>query len=161
LKLTRKIKKVQEELLKKVQSEYRHDVEISVREEPGPLGLKVIVAYNPKAHPGTGMKKVLMDDDGITYGIHGEKEFAELVRAQGWCDAPPEPTAFLKLVNLAYYDGIGKFSDTEFKLEKTSKDLVFHFVKIEHPSGKRIPVVMTIGASGPAVFTPPILTIPH
>lgn len=61
MKLTRKIKKVQEELTAKVVGEYRHEVEVSVREELGPFGIKVIVACNPKAHPGTGMKKVLME----------------------------------------------------------------------------------------------------
>ncbi len=142
MKLTRKIKKVQEALATMVQKEYRHGIEVAVREEPGPFGLKVIVACNPKAHPGTGMKRVLMDEDGTTYGVHGEKALADLMRQKGWIEAPPDPTLFLRLVNLACFEGIGKLADTEFQFVKKPSGLEFHFVKIEHPSGKRMRMVI-------------------
>ncbi len=143
MKLTRKIKKVQDELKTKVAREYRHPVEISVREEPGPFGIKVIVACNPKAHPGTGMKKVLMDDEGVTYGVHGESDLATLIRAKGWLNPTPDPKIFLRLVNLAYFDGIAMLADTEARFAKTAKGLEFHFVKIEHPSGKRVKMTLS------------------
>ncbi|MBI3540749.1 MAG: hypothetical protein HY073_01180, partial [Deltaproteobacteria bacterium] len=151
MKLTRKIEKVQDDLREKVQREYRYEIQIAVREEPGPFGLKVIVACNPKAHPGTGMKKVLMDEAGTTYGTHGEKDLADLIRQKGWLSNPPEPTSFLKLLNLAYFDGIGKLAP-EVKFVKTHQGWEFHFIKIEHPSGKRISMVMTIGSIGSVVF---------
>lgn len=142
MKLTRKIKKVQEELTAKVVGEYRHAVEVSVLEEPGPFGIKVIVACNPKAHPGTGMKKVLMDETGITYGVHGESDLATLVRKKGWLDPIPDPKLFLRLVNLACFDGIAMLPDTEARFSKTPKGTEFHFVKIEHPSGKRVAMTL-------------------
>ena len=109
MKLTRKIKKVQESLTEKLQREYRHEIRISVREEHGPFGLKIIVACNPQAHPGTGMKRVVMDSEGTTYGIHGEKTIVELFHQNNWHLSPPDPKEFLKLVNQACFEGIGKF----------------------------------------------------
>ncbi len=145
MKLTRKIKKVQDVLSKMVQFEYRYEMPISVREEPGPLGLKVIVACNPKAHPGTGMKRVLMDEEGTTYGVHGEKTVAELWSKKGWGAAPPDASSFLKLVNQACFDGIGKFFEAESEFVMKGKSREFHCVRIEHPSGKRVPVVIPLG----------------
>ena len=139
MKLTRKIKKVQDELKAQVAREYRHPIEISVREEPGPLGLKVIVACNPKAHPGSGMKRVLMDDQGVTYGVHGEKELAELCRQKGWLANPPDPAAFLRLVNLACYDGIAMLLAGE-GFRPTKQGMAFRFIRVEHPSGKKVGV---------------------
>lgn len=153
MKLTRKIKKVQEALAAMVQKEYRHEIDVAVREEPGPFGLKVIVVCNPKAHPGTGMKKVLMDEGGFTYGAHGEKDLADLMRQNDWLQTPPDPKSFLKLVNLACFEGIGKLADTEFQFLKSPSGLEFHFVKLEHPSGKRIRMVMAVGSDGPVKFS--------
>lgn len=138
MKLTRKIKKIQDELKTKVLQEYRHPVEVAVREEPGPFGIKAIVACNPKAHPGTGMKRVLMDEQGVTYGVHGEKTLADLVHQNGWLGNIPDPKLFLKLINLALYDGIAKLAEVEPSFVKTKAGLEFHFVRIEHPSGKRV-----------------------
>jgi hypothetical protein len=142
VKLTRKIKKVGEELKRLVLSEYRHPVEVAVREEPAPLGLKAITACNPKAHPGTGMKRVLIGDDGTTYGIHGEKDFAELVRLKGWLQRTPDPREFLRLVNMAYFEGIALLQNPDPKFQKAGDDLAFRFFRTEHPSGKRTEVVM-------------------
>lgn len=144
MKLTRKIKKVQEALRAQVQSEYRHEILISVREEPGPLGLKVIVACNPKAHPGTGMRRVLMDEDGVTYGVHGERTVADLFRQKGWGATRPDTRDFLKLVNQACFEGIGKFVEEESRFVVNHQSHEFHCVRIEHPSGKKVPVVMRL-----------------
>jgi len=141
VKLTRKIKKVGEELKDLVLREYRHPVEVSVREEPAPLGLSVITACNPKAHPGTGMKRVLMDEDGTTYGVHGEKDLAALVRLKGWIVQPPDPKDFLRLVNLAQFEGIALLQNPDPKFQKAAKELQFRFFRTEHPSGKRIEVI--------------------
>ncbi len=142
MKLTRKIKKVQEDLRKILEQEYRHPIRISVREEAGPLGMKVIVASNPQAHPGTGMKRVLMDDDGTTYGIHGEKDISNLFHQKGWLENLPDAATFLKLLNQANYEGIGKFSENDCRFVKNGSLIEFHFVKIEHPSGERVKMVI-------------------
>ncbi len=142
MKLTRKIKKVGEMLKELVLSEYRHPIEVSVREEPGPLGLSVITACNPKAHPGTGMKRVLMDEEGITYGIHGEKNLAALVSLKGWTGTAPDPQAFLRLVNLAEFEGIALLQNPQPQFSKAGKELQFRFFRTEHPSGKRMEVVL-------------------
>jgi hypothetical protein len=147
LKLTRKIKKVGEELKALVLSEYRHPVEVSVREEPGPLGLTVLTACNPKAHPGTGMKRVLMDEDGTTYGIHGEKDLATLVYLKNWVATPPDAKDFLRLVNLAQFEGIALLQNPEPKFERNSRELTFRFYRTEHPSGRRVEVVMRFAGS--------------
>jgi hypothetical protein len=147
LKLTRKIKRVGEALEKLVRVEYRHPIEVSVREEPGPLGLTVITACNPKAHPGTGMKRVLMDEDGTTYGLHGEKDLAALVWLKNWTGQPPDAKDFLRLVNLAQFEGIALLQNPDPKFEKTQKELVFRFFRTEHPSGKRVEVVMRFAGS--------------
>lgn len=146
MKLTRKVKKVGETLKDLVLADYRHPVEVSVREEPGPLGISVITACNPKAHPGTGMKRVLMDEDGTTYGLHGEKDLAALVRLKGWTVQAPDAKDFLRLVNLAQFEGIALLQNPDPKFEKTPKELVFRFFRTEHPSGKRIEVVMRFGS---------------
>ncbi len=142
MKLTRKIKKVGEALKNLVLAEYRHPVEVAVREEPAPLGLTVITACNPKAHPGTGMKRVLMDEDGTTYGIHGEKDLAALARFKGWTQEPPDPKEFLRLVNLAQFEGIALLQNPDPRFEKTPRELVFRFFRTEHPSGRRVEIVM-------------------
>jgi len=147
MKLTRKIKKVGEALEKLVLAEYRHPVEVSVREEPGPLGLSVITACNPKAHPGTGMKRVLMDEDGMTYGLHGEKDLAALVQLKGWAQAFPDAKDFLRLVNLAQFEGIALLQNPDPKFEKTPKELIFRFFRTEHPSGRRVEVVFRFSST--------------
>lgn len=122
--------------------DYRHPVEVSVREEPAPLGLAVITACNPKAHPGTGMKRVLMDEDGTTYGIHGEKDLVALVRVKGWVQDPPDAKEFLRLVNLAQFEGIALLQNPDPRWEKTPREIIFRFFRTEHPSGRRVEVVM-------------------
>src|SRR5262245_30143225 len=142
MKLTRKVKKIGEELKKLVLAEYRHLVEVSVREELAPLGLTVITACYPKAHPGTGMKRVLMDENGTTYGAHGEKDLAALVRDKGWLLQPPDPQEFLRLVNLAQFEGIALLQNPTPQFQKIGNQLQFRFFRTEHPSGKRIEVVL-------------------
>lgn len=142
MKLTRKIKKVGEALKERVLSEYRHPIEVSVREEPAPLGLTVITACNPKAHPGTGMRRVLMDEDGTTYGVHGEKPLSALVKLKGWAGSPPEAKEFLRLVNLAEFEGIALLQNPEPKFQKAGAELQFRFFRTEHPSGRRVEVVL-------------------
>jgi len=153
LKLTRKIKKVGEGLKDLVLAEYRHPVDVSVREEPAPLGLTCITACNPKAHPGTGMKRVLMDKDGTTYGVHGEKDLASLVAFKGWAENLPEPQSFLRLVNLAHFEGIALLQNPDPKFLKTEKDVAFRFFRTEHPSGRRIEVILRFPESGPLKMT--------
>jgi hypothetical protein len=147
VKLTRKIKKVGEELKDLVLRDYRHPVEVAVREEPAPLGLTAITACNPKAHPGTGMKRVLMDADGTTYGIHGERDLAALVRLKGWTQETPDPKEFLRLVNLAQFEGIALLQNPDPKWEKTARGAVFRFFRTEHPSGRRVDIVMRFSES--------------
>lgn len=144
MKLTRKIKKVGEQLKELVLAEYRHPVEVSVREEPAPLGMSVITACNPKAHPGTGMKRVLMDDDGTTYGIHGEKNLAALFALKGWSQTLPDPKDFLRLANLAHFEGIALLQNPEPRFQKTPKGLEFHFFRTDPPTGKRLPIVIKL-----------------
>ncbi|MBS2028637.1 MAG: hypothetical protein JST54_12095 [Deltaproteobacteria bacterium] len=48
---------------------------------------------------------MLLDADGTTYGIHGDKDFAELVRKRGWLSKPPETSALLRLIVAAMFDG--------------------------------------------------------
>lgn len=141
MKITRKVKKVGEALRDLVLSEYRHPVDVSVREEPGPFGLTVVTACNPKAHPGTGMKRVLMDEDGTTYGVHGEKPLAALVAIKNWTNSPPEAKEFLKLVNLAEFEGIALLQNPEPRFQKEGRNLQFHFFRTEHPSGRRVEVI--------------------
>lgn len=148
MKLTRKIKKVGDELKALVLSEYRHPVEVSVREEPAPLGLTAITACNPNAHPGTGMKRVLMDEDGTTYGIHGEKPLAALVALKGWASSPPEAKEFLRLVNLAEFEGIALLQNPEPRFQKMGRDLEFRFFRTEHPSGHRVEVILKFAGKG-------------
>ncbi len=142
MKLTRKIKKISEQLKDLVLSEYHHPVEVSVREEPAPLGLTVITACNPKAHPGTGMRRVLMDEDGTTYGVHGEKSLSTLVQLKGWVLTPPDPKEFLRLVNLAEFEGIALLQNPDPKFEKVGRQLRFRFFRTEHPSGRRVEVAL-------------------
>ncbi len=152
LKLTRKIKKVGEALQSLVQQEYKHAIQIEVREEPAPFGISAITAANPKAHPGTGIRRVLMDDEGNTYGIHGEKDLGELIRLKGLKD-DADPKQFLRLINLAYFEGIALLVNPEPRFIKTPKGWSFQFFRNIHPSGKRVATVFQLTASGAAQLT--------
>ena len=84
------------------------------------------------------MKRVLMDKEGIAYGIHGEKNLKQLFQQNGWRETPPDAKLFLKLVNQAHFEGIGKLSEEGCQFVRKNSGMEFCFTKIEHPSGKKI-----------------------
>jgi hypothetical protein len=125
---------------------------IVTRTEFGPFGLGVVVASLEHAYPGSGVLRVLLDARGVTYGVHGEKDLAELVRERGWIDTPPEDLgAWARLVNVAQFEGVAILLDEPApNVVRVDEGLAITLYRTWHPSGGQTRMEITIGARGPA-----------
>ncbi len=152
MKITKKIKKIEERLKALAQADYKHPVALETHIAPGPFQIPVMTVCYPKAHPGTGMRRVLLDDAERSYGRHGEGDVADLMRARGLVNAGREidPQQLLRLVNIAYYDGIALLVNPDPRLTASDKGLKLSFFRTLHPSGERLRVVFEVKASGNA-----------
>jgi pyruvate/2-oxoglutarate dehydrogenase complex dihydrolipoamide acyltransferase (E2) component len=88
-------------------AEQHPDAAIEVAALPGPGGVQIVRARDPKARPGSGVAALIYDPDtGATYGKRGERDLAELVRARGWLVKPLPEADLIKLVHEAQFDGV-------------------------------------------------------
>lgn len=125
---------------------------IVTRTEVGPFDLGVVVANLEHAYPGSGVLRVLLDARGVTYGVHGENDLADLVRERGWIDTPPEDLgAWARLVNVAQFEGVAILMDEPApKVVRVADGLTITLYRTWHPSGGQTRMEITIGARGPA-----------
>ena len=150
---TPKIEAVQAELRALLAKSFK-GATTEVRAEKGPLGLAVITAAIPHAYPGSGVLRVLIDDRGTTYGVHGEQDLAELVRAHRWNHEVPDLDALIRLINAALFEGVAMLMDAPAP-SATAKDgtLVVQVDRAWHPSGARSRVTVTVGPVGNATVS--------
>ncbi len=147
-----KIEAVKKELSAAVAKD-SNGAQVNARSEPGPVGLTVITAAIEHAYPGSGVMRVLIDDNGVTYGVHGEKDFAELVRARKWLGdgALPEAAILQRLVDVAFFEGVAIWMDAPApKVERGHESLTITLYRTWHPSGGKTRVRVTVSASGKA-----------
>lgn len=96
--------KLQKRLEKEVAAKYKGEVKSDVRE--GPFRTLLVRAYSPGAYPGTGVMSSLVAPDAVCYGIHGERDFADFVRAQGWLKAEPDVEEYLRVLDYAQFEAV-------------------------------------------------------
>jgi hypothetical protein len=122
---------------------------IDVREEAGPLGLRLLVAQARDAYPGTGMRAVVADESGVAYGKSADLGLADLARARGWLRTPPSAGDLMRVVNAAAFDGLLAVEPDAPEVTKTNDGaLELRFVRSAFPSGAREPMLVRIGALG-------------
>lgn len=122
---------------------------VDLREEAGPLGLRLLVAQARDAYPGTGMRAVLVDDAGVAYGKTADLGLADLARARGWLSTPPSAADLMGVVNAAAFDGLLALTPDAPALTKTGDGaLELRFVRTAFPSGAREPMLVRVGTLG-------------
>jgi hypothetical protein len=141
--------RVVEELKRSLKGE-PNAAQARVTETPGPLGTTVVMAAIPDAYPGTGVRRVVLDN-GTSYGVHGEKDLAELVRARGWLAKPPAFDAYCGLVDAALFEGLSAYDEASpHRLEQKGGALELQFVRRLHPSNTLETVTVRVAAAGNA-----------
>jgi hypothetical protein len=117
-------------------------------------GLYIVRAIVPGSYPGTGVRSVVVDADGVSYGLHGTSDLAELARARGWLAAPPEDVrGLLRLLDAAYFEGMGAATLTEPGVVAGEGGLTVHFDEFR-PPGPTFPWRALLPNEGPTqLFT--------
>lgn len=130
-----KAERLQRQLEKEVTAKYKGEAKSEVRQ--GPYDTLLVRAWFPAAYPGTGVMAVVVDKNALSYGIHGERDFAEFVRAQGWLKAEPEVEDFMRLLDFAQFEAVVmNLSHLEAPTLKIEGDrLVLRFVRGFMPNG--------------------------
>jgi hypothetical protein len=96
---------------------------------------------------------VVVDESNVSYGLLGDKSLADLVRARGWLDAPPDREAFRSLVNDTLYNGVAILvAPDPHALRSTGGELVFEFERHTFPTNATLPIRLRIGRTGPPVL---------
>ena len=146
-----KIESVKRDLSATLAKQFK-GAKIDTRAEAGPVGLTVITAAVPGAYPGSGVLRVLIDDHEVTYGVHGEKDFADLVRARHWIEKdPPDADTLRRLVDFAFFEGVAIWMDSPPPLyTRTHDTLTITAYRTWHPSGGKTRVQVRVPASGKA-----------
>ncbi len=127
--------KLQKRLEQEVAAKYKGEIKSEVRE--GPFQTLLVRAYFPGAYPGTGVMSAVVDKTAISYGIHGERDFADFVRAQGWLKAEPDVDDFMRVLDYAQFEAVVmNLSHLEAPtLRNESQGLVLRFVRGFMPNG--------------------------
>lgn len=139
--------KLQKELEKLVAAKYKGEVKSEIRQ--GPYETLLVRAWFPGAYPGTGVVSAFVDKTAVTYGIHGERDFADFVRAQGWLKREPEVEDFMKLLDFAQFEAVVMNMDhlEKARLSFRGEDLVLHFIRGFMPNGA-YPTEVIVGKKG-------------
>jgi hypothetical protein len=103
-------------------------------------------------YPGTGVRRVVVDK-GVSYGVHGDKDLAELVRARGWLSKPPAFDPYLRLVDAALFEGLSQADDHEsHDVHVDAGVLELMFWRRTFPSNALEKVTVRIGRTGNALI---------
>jgi hypothetical protein len=125
--------------------------EINTWTHQGPLDSWVVAAAVKDGAPGSPVARVLIDKNGVTYGVHGEKDFADLVRSRGWLQSAPDADALMKLYDIAAFEGVSILIEKPPPTVAVAKgELTLTFYRKWHPSGGETRVDVKVGASGKA-----------
>ena len=111
----------------------------------------MVTAAIPDAYPGTGVACVVLDGS-VSYGQHGERNLAELVRKKGWLKKAPPTADLVRLVNDAEFDGLLQVDDTTPPAVILSPaGLELKLVRRSFPSGARESVRVLMPPKGKAL----------
>ncbi|QQR80542.1 MAG: hypothetical protein IPJ69_14840 [Deltaproteobacteria bacterium] len=152
MKITKKLKKIEDKLKALAQADYKHPVNLETHIAPGPFQIPVMTVCYPKAHPGTGMRRILLGENERAYGRHGEGDVADLIRGLGLMTTT-DAQQLLRLVNIAYYDGIALLVNPDPKITHTKNTLELKFTRTLHPSGQKLLVTFIVKETGLALLT--------
>lgn len=130
-----KAERLQKQLETEVTAQYKGEAKSEIRQ--GPFDTLLVRAWFPGAYPGTGVMAVMVDKNAASYGIHGERDFADFVRAQGWLKTEPEVEDFMRLLDFAQFEAVVmNLSHLEAPTLKIEGDrLVLRFVRGFMPNG--------------------------
>ena len=127
---------------------------IETEARDGALETKVVRAVAKGAYPGAGVLAVVLDEKtGTTYGRHGGRNLAVLVRARGFLEKPPAAADLLKLVDVAYFEQLAMVDESKRPVtvaKSPSGALVLSFVRRFFPSGASEVVTVTFPPEGDA-----------
>jgi hypothetical protein len=122
---------------------------IDVRSEAGQLGTTVVVAAIPGAYPGSGVVRVVVDRDEQSYGVHGDKDLADLARLREWLVKPPTVGELVRIVNDAQFEGIAILeADKKDPLKITPAGLELRVMRYWIPSSQPFPTLIRIPKTG-------------
>lgn len=124
---------------------------VKVATTDGPQGLRVVTASIPDAYPGTGVLRVVLDKNGTSYGAHGERDIADLFRAQGWLQTPPPVATMTQIVNDALFEGLYVINAADgAAIQSSAEGLVLTFVRQAPLNGRAEEVQLLAPKSGKA-----------
>ncbi|MBN8222925.1 MAG: hypothetical protein J0L53_18570 [Spirochaetes bacterium] len=144
--------KIEKQLEKEVATKHKGEVKSDVRE--GPFQTLLVRAYSPGAYPGTGVMSVIVARNAVSYGIHGERDFADFVRAQGWLKAEPDVEDYMRVLDYAQFEAVVMhLSHLEAPVLRLQGDaLVLHFMRGFMPGGAYATEVV-VAKTGPVKIT--------
>jgi hypothetical protein len=130
-----KAERLQKQLEKEIVAKYKGDAKSEIRQ--GPFDTLLVRAWFPAAYPGTGVMAVMVDKTAVSYGIRGERDFADFVRAQGWLKTEPDVEDFMRVLDFAQFEAVVmNLSHLEAPTLKIEGDrLVLRFVRGFMPNG--------------------------
>lgn len=145
---TWKAEKLQKELERAVAAKFKGEVQSEIK--PGPADTLLVRAWYPGAYPGTGVMSAFVAKNATSYGIHGERDFAEFVRAEGWLQREPDVHDFLKLADYAQFEAVVMNLEHLEKpvIKNEGRGLVLYFVRGFMPNGA-YPTEVVVGKTGP------------
>lgn len=149
----KRIDEIYASLAKMITAGYDKNPTVKPQQYETLFDLWVVTAAIEHAYPGSGVARVLVDKDGVTYGVRGDKDLADLIRARGWLASPPDAISLRKLVDFAHMDGVGMMLDDPPVLTKTKDGLLLTFYTTAMPPGPRYKSELTVGATGKATLT--------
>jgi hypothetical protein len=147
--------KLQKRFEQEVAAKYKGEVKSEVRE--GPFQTLLVRAYFPGAYPGTGVMSAIVDKTATSYGIHGERDFADFVRAQGWLKVEPDVDDFMRVLDYAQFEAVVmNMSHLEAPtLQNEGQGLVLRFVRGFMPNGAYPTEVIVAQTGGVKVIQKP------
>ena len=122
--------------------------ELEYEAKPGPQGVTILRVRFPHAYPGSGVASVVLFE-GVTWGKHGQRTFADLVRKRGWLANPPKQEELLRILDAACFGGMAGLHSV---VVKTGKRLRIEAMRVTTPVAD-VPVVVEVGPEGPELIS--------
>lgn len=115
----------------------------------GPLDTHTVLGTPQEmGPPGTPIVRVLLKE-GVSYGLHGEKDFAEFARKEGWLKTLPVKSIFFRLLNDAQFEGFLQIEEDKSELSLGKEGLKGILVYRSYPGNQRHQKIIRIPSVGP------------
>ncbi len=103
------VARASEKLIALLAREHASDVPghkiVSVVEDLG-CGAVVRASFDPPLYPGSGVRTVVVGEDGRSYGQHGDHDVADFARACAWLTKAPAQRTLALVLSAAAYEGM-------------------------------------------------------